>query len=84
MTPMTPELFERNYHHMRVRIRGQRFPALAGLEGGVTAALYQEYDDKTTILAVMADDYTPENPRWFTIEIPEADFDVCMEDIELI
>ncbi len=50
----------------------------------VTAALYHHDNDKTTVFAIMAVDYTPENKQWITFNLTDEDVDVLDQRFEIV
>ncbi len=50
----------------------------------ITAALWQYNEDKSTILALYAFDYSLENKHWFTIHVKPEDMEATLGSLEVI
>ena len=49
-----------------------------------SSLLYWENDNKTTIFAIQALDYTVENKHWFTIKIDREELQQRISDFKLL
>lgn len=79
------EDFANKYHFKVVKPLLNHYKDLPEKEFIVTSALYNWEDDgKTTLFAIKALDYTPENKHWFTIKIAADEFEKCIADFEII
>lgn len=84
---MTPEQksFETKYHYKVVKPLCNHYKFVPIKEYVVISALLNWEDDgKTTIFAIKAVDYNLENKHMFTFKIASEEFDVCMNDFEVI
>lgn len=74
------------WHLKAVRPLRKLYTALPDKKYVVTAALYGYEDDgKTSIFAVMSEDYKiGTNPEWFTLKIPTEELDIHLLDFDII
>ena len=70
--------FEEKFYHKRVRIIS------SGIEGTVTAAMFEYEEDGTTILALLGDNYSAKNPCWYTCRISKENFEEEIKNFEII
>lgn len=76
--------FETKYHYKIVKPLGNYYK-IPIKEYIVTSALLNwEDDNKTTIFAIKALDYSLENKQWITFHIGSDEFEKCMADFEVI
>lgn len=86
MNSFTPEqkAFETKWHYKVIRPLNKHYQ-LPQKQYVVTSALLDyENENKTTIFAIKATDYTFENKHMFTFKIDKSEIDVCMSDFEII
>lgn len=79
---MTQEQFENQWLNKKVRNLGYyQIPDDIYL---VTAALLDYQENDITIFAIMSDQYTTENKRWYTIEVGKNEIEDLKNRFEVL